>query len=156
MKRKPILLLALVLLALCLSGCQKADAPVQENTNAAQNISVEAYLADVTAQAADIQKALEAAQTQTEMNEKSKELADLWDAALNTLLTEAQKRLPAADYEKLTAEQSAWEAEKQAGVEFAGKAYEGGSMYALAVNTEAARLTEARVLEVAQKLTEAK
>ena len=154
MKKPLTALLALMLLLFCLTGCQKAATPVQENTAATmQSFSVEEYLSTVKAQAAILQASLENDDlTQTDMNQKSKELADLWEAALNTLLAEAQKSLSAADYEKLSAEQSAWEAEKTAAVEAAGKEYEGGSMYALVVNSEAAKLTEARVLELAEKL----
>lgn len=152
--KKPLpAFLALILLLCCLTGCQTADAPVQDNAATASTFSAGEYLSTVKTQAAALQASLENDDlTQTDMNQKSKEPADLWEAALNTLLTEAPKSLPAADYEKLTTEQSTWEIEKKASVEAAGKEYEGGSMYALVVNSEAAKLTEARVMELAEKL----
>lgn len=80
--------------------------------------------------------------TQAELNQKSQELRALWEEALNYLLDEAKKTLPEAEMEKLTAEQSAWETDMKTAIEATGKEYEGGSICALAVNTEAARLTE--------------
>jgi len=90
--------------------------------------------------------------TQTELNQKSQELRELWEAALNTLLDEAKQVLPEAEMDALTAEQSAWLEATEKAVETAGKEFEGGSMYALVVNSEAAALTEARVLELYEKL----
>ena len=68
------------------------------------------------------------------------------------LLDEAKKLLPEADVEKLTTEQSDWEADMAAAVETAGKEFEGGSMYALIVNAEAAKLTEERVYKLYELL----
>lgn len=152
--KRTLITLVLLALVVCLAGCQQEPTPVEERVPAAtQSAELADYLASVKAQAEAIKKALEQeALTQTDMNQKSQELAELWDAALAQVLAEAQKSLTAAAYEQLTAEQTAWEADKQAAVEAAGKAYEGGSMYALAVNMEAATRTEARVLELAETL----
>ena len=90
--------------------------------------------------------------TQTELNQKSQELRELWEAALNTLLDEAKQVLPEAEMDALTAEQSAWLEATEKAVETAGKEFEGGSMYALIVNMEAAGLTEARVYEIDKML----
>ena len=43
-------------------------------------------------------------------------------------------------------------ADKEAAVEEAGKEVEGGSMYPLVVNSEAAKLTEERVYELYEQL----
>jgi len=45
-------------------------------------------------------------------------------------------------------EQRTWIAEKEKAIEEVGKEVEGGSMYSLIVNTEAARITEERVYEL--------
>lgn len=90
--------------------------------------------------------------TQAEMNQKSEELRALWDEALKLLLDEAKKNLPEAELETLTAGQSAWESDTAAAVEAAGKDFEGGSMYGLVVNMEAAALIEARVYELYELL----
>ena len=64
----------------------------------------------------------------------------------------AKKTLPAAEKAKLTAEQSAWLETRTQTMEAAGKDVEGGSVYALVVNMEAARLTEARTNELYELL----
>ncbi|MBQ8313766.1 MAG: DUF1311 domain-containing protein [Clostridia bacterium] len=115
--------------------------------------TTEEYLTSAKEQADAIKASLEQDDlTQTSMNQLSEELRALWDEALNHLLDEAAKTLPEADMEKLTAEQSAWETDLEAAVEAAGKEYEGGSMYALVVNTEAAKLTQERVYELYELL----
>ena len=148
MKRTIIALLALLLLTCCLTGCQKDNA-VQDadNTAAADTVSALAdYLADIKDQSDAIRTSLEQdALTQLDMNEKSQALCDLWEGALTKVLAEAQKLLPEAQLAQLTAEQTAWETDTAAAVEAAGKDYEGGTMHALVVNTEKARLTEVRV-----------
>lgn len=141
---------------LCLAGCQKTTAPAEGNRQAEteRGIDLTAYLTAVRAQSDTVKTFLEQeALTQTDMNEKSGELADLWNETLDTLLAEAKKILPTAEYDQLMAGQAAWEAEKKAAIEAAGKDYQGGSMYALVINSEEARITEARVLMLAEQLT---
>ena len=112
-------------------------------------MTAEEYMTYVQEKSAAIKASLENDPlTQLGMNEKSKELADLWDAALVTVLVEAEKSLPADEFAKLTAEQATWLASKAQAVEAAGQELVGGSMYALVVNGEAATRTEARVYEV--------
>ena len=112
-------------------------------------MTTEEYLTSIKEQADAIKASLEQDDlTQTNMNLLSEDLRALWDEALNYLLDEAAKTLPEEELEKLTAGQSAWEADMKTAVEAAGKEYEGGSVYPLIVNTEAAKLTEARVYEL--------
>lgn len=137
---------------LCLAGCQKTTAPAEGNRQAETERGID--LTAVRAQSDTVKTFLEQdALTQTDMNEKSGELADLWNETLDTLLAVAKKILPAAEYDQLMAGQAAWEAEKKAAIEAAGKDYQGGSMYALVINSEEARITEARVLMLAEQLT---
>ena len=154
MKKTIIALLTLVLLVCCLTGCQKENAGVVNHTAATDAaVSLDDYLTDVKAQSAAVKTSLEQdALTQTDMNQKSKELRDLWEGALTHLLEKAQQSLTEAEWTKLTAEQTAWEAERTAAVEAAGKDYEGGSMYALTVNREAAARAEERVYQLYERL----
>ena len=116
-------------------------------------MTAEEYLTFVKKQSDAIKTSLEQEPlTQTDMNQKSEELRALWDETLNLLLDEAKKLLPEADVEKLTTEQSDWEADMAAAVETAGKEFEGGSLYPLIVNTEAAKLTEERVYKLYELL----
>ena len=149
MKKTLLALALLALLACCLAGCQKTAAPVTTAQTAA-SVEVKAalaeYMSSVKAQSAALKASLEQDDlTQTDMNLKSKELSDLWDGALNRVLEDAQKLLSEAQAAQLTAEQTAWLAEKSAAADTAGKEYEGGSMHALVVNSESAKRTEARV-----------
>ena len=116
-------------------------------------MTAEEYLTFVKEQSDAIKTSLEQEPlTQTDMNQKSEELRTLWDEALNLLLDEAKKILPETEVEALIAEQNTWEADTEAAVEAAGKEFEGGSLYPLIVNTEAAKLTEERVYKLYELL----
>jgi len=147
MRKTITALLLLCLMAMCLTGCQKkAD-------SAADKAELADYMASVESQSNALKSSLEKdALTQAEMNQKSGELRDLWDAALNRMLEAAKKALSAAEMKKLTTEQSTWLESRTQAAEAAGKAVEGGSIYTLVVNMEAAKLTEARVHELYERL----
>lgn len=90
--------------------------------------------------------------TQVNMNIKSQELYELWDDALNYLWDEVKRNTTEEEFEKLLTEQRTWIAEKEKAVEEAGKEVEGGSIYALVINREAAKITEERVYELYELL----
>ncbi len=90
--------------------------------------------------------------TQADMNVKAMELYETWDAALNTLWAELKDQMSEEEFEELLNEQRAWIAEKEQAVKEAGKEVEGGSLYALVVNMEAANITEERVYELYEML----
>ena len=85
---------------------------------------------------------------QAEMNEKSLELYNTWDAALNTLWAKLKEELPEDQMNDLLKEQRAWIAEKEQAVEEAGEEAKGGSLEPLLRNDKAAELTEKRVYEL--------
>ena len=99
--------------------------------------------------AAELETQLQNAQTQQEMNIASGDLYKVWDTALNTVWQLLRQALDEQTMQQLTAEQMTWITEKEAAVAAAGADYEGGSMYALAVNAEAAEWTQQRVYELA-------
>lgn len=154
MKKSVIAMLMLVMLVCCLTGCQKKPMVDTGSTvSEAKGSLTDDYLIPIKDKSDAIKISLEQEElTQTDMNQKSEELRALWDEALNQLLDEAQKVLPAAELEQLAAEQSAWAADMMTAVEAAGKAYEGGSLYPLVVNSEAAKLTEERVYHLYERL----
>lgn len=86
--------------------------------------------------------------TQAELNQTAQELYKLWDDALNDLWGKLQDSLPDDEFDKLLDAQLDWIAAKESAVEEAGKSYEGGSLYPLITNSEAARITEDRVYEL--------
>lgn len=156
------LMLALVILtAGFAAGCanEAPDANVnQESTAAEQNntLSIEAideYLASVKAQSDAINTSFENDPlTQTELNLKAMELSELWDGAMNYLLDELKNRMSEDEFSKLQDDQLVWAADKDKAVAEAGAEFEGGSFYSFIVNTEAARITEERVLELYEML----
>lgn len=147
MRKTITALLLLCLMAVCLTGCQKKD------DSAADKAGLANYLASVEAQSNALKASLENDPLpQVDMNMKSEELRQLWDTALTMMLDKAKSALPAAEWKTLTETQSAWTAATETAVAAAGKDWEGGSMYPLVVNMEAARLTEARVYEIYEML----
>lgn len=147
MRKTIIALLLLCLMAVCLTSCQKKDDSATDKAELAN------YLASVEVQSNALKSSLEKDElTQTEMNQKSGELRELWSAALTMMLDKAKSVLSEAEWNALTEEQNAWTAATETAVAAAGKDWEGGSMYPLVVNMEAANLTEARVYEIYEKL----
>ena len=160
MKKKVIITLVMLgVLALGMAGCQKEntkEAANKENTvteEQGSSVDYESYIATIEEQSDDIKYALEnEVVTQIEMNEKSQELFELWDGALNYLWGELKNVLSEKEFEELRDEQRTWIAQKEEAVEAAGKEVEGGSLYSMVVNTEAAKITEKRVYELYELL----
>ena len=160
MKKKVIITLVMLgVLSLGMAGCQNEKSKEEankENTvteEQGSNVDYESYIATIEEQSDDIKYALEnEVVTQIEMNEKSQELFELWDGALNYLWGELKNVLSDEEFEKLRDEQRTWITQKEEAVEAAGKEVEGGSLYSMVVNTEAAKITEKRVYELYELL----
>ena len=153
------LILTIALLAAELAG---GNVPLPQILPAAEPDTVQSagglddYMTSVAVQSSAIKDFLEyEAMTQTDMNLKSQELYELWDGALNYLWAELKNRLPEEDFAALENEQLAWNTEKEHAVKEAGREFEGGSIYPLVVNSEAARLTEERAYRLYNLLKEA-
>jgi uncharacterized protein YecT (DUF1311 family) len=82
------------------------------------------------------------------MDEKSGQLYELWDTALNQLWAELKNQLSEEEYQELLEEQREWINEKEESVKEAGEEVEGGSLYSLTVHMTAAAITEERVYEL--------
>lgn len=157
-----VLMLALVILtagfaAGCLNEAPDANVnqenAVTEQNNAVSNEAIDEYLASVKAQSDAINTSFENDPlTQTEMNLKSMELAELWDGALNYMIDALKTRLSEDEFSKLQDDQLTWIAERDKAIAEAGAEFEGGSFYSFIVNTEAASITEERVLELYEML----
>ena len=127
------------------------DTDAESQTEAGQNdiSNYDEYMTSIMKQSDIIKASLEQdTLTQTDMNLKSQELYELWDEALNYLWGELKDSLSEEEFSKLFDEQRIWITEKEKSVEEAGKKVEGGSIYSLVVNMEAAKLTEERVYEL--------
>ena len=148
MKKYLLLLLAVLLLA----GCAAQEAPVADAAPTEAVVQNEALtkwegeLASIGAQSDAIKYALQNDPlNQMEMNQKARELYDLWDGALNRLWTDLETALPEGVFDVLLQDQLTWIADKEAAMEAAGQMYEGGSIYPLIIYSEGAQITEDRV-----------
>lgn len=86
--------------------------------------------------------------TQTEYNEKTGQLYQMWDSDLNAVWRELKVILDAESFEEALSEQREWIATKEAEVKAAGAEVEGGSMQPMVMNMKAAELTKIRVYEL--------
>ena len=127
-----------LLIVLFASACAKSD--------------VEDYIISTELQSTSIKNFLEhEALTQNDMNLKSYELHELWKDTLNYLCDELKNKLPESEFEKLQEEQNNWIVEKEVALQNAGKEVEGGSIYALVINSESTKIIEERVYELYNK-----
>ena len=99
-----------------------------------------------------IEAQLQEAYTQADMNILSGEIYQAWDDTLNAIWSILKETLDVDAMEALTAEQLNWIAEKEAAVQAAGAEVDGGSMYPMVVNGEAAKWTKERVYLLAEYL----
>lgn len=153
---KKFILIPILIFALFISGCagNAAVAP-ESNAETTDNAPIEDKLSELNGYMASLEESADAIQTslekdalsQTDMNEKSAQLYKLWDDALNHFWRELKAALPEDEFSALLDEQLAWISDKDTAVSEAAADYEGGSMYALIANGEAAKITQERVYE---------
>ena len=89
---------------------------------------------------------------QSDMNELSHEIYQIWDDLLNELWAVLNNTLDEKTMHNLLEEQRAWITMKETEVKQASEAYTGGSMAPLVSNQKAAELTKERVYELADYL----
>lgn len=90
--------------------------------------------------------------TQTEYNDKTQDLYEWWDEALNRAWDVLKQVKDAETMQALTAEEREWIASKEEAVAEAGAEYEGGSMQPMVMNQKAAEMTRDRVYELLKLL----
>lgn len=71
--------------------------------------------------------------TQTDLNEKSQNIYEIWDITLNEIWEILKRNMSEEDMSILTKEQLDWIAMKKASMKEAEKEVEGGSMYGVVV-----------------------
>ena len=91
---------------------------------------------------------------QIDLNFLAGDLYYLWDGQLNRIWDYLKEEMEEDAFAALRDEQIAWIAEKEAAVEKAGAAYEGGSIQPMIMQTEAARITKERVEVLLQYVAE--
>ena len=89
---------------------------------------------------------------QSDMNELSHEIYQIWDDLLNELWAIMKDTLDEKTMHNLLEEQCEWITMKEAEAKKAGEAFSGGSMAPFASNQKAAELTKERVYELATYL----
>ena len=147
-----------LVIAILVSGCGTGNVETQNGLQSTEESHTETdkwdvYITSIKSQSDVIKNSLENDElTQMDMNIKSEELNKLWDDALNYLWGELKNSLSEDEFSKLLSEQRIWIEEKEKSVEEAGKEFEGGSIYPLVVNMEAAKITEERVYEFIELL----
>lgn len=110
---------------------------------------------ELTEMVEQTESALANAETQTQMNGLSRNLADLKDAQLFVLYVQLyEKLLPAKGREALAAEQARWLKARTRAAKSAVES-EGGSMAALEANGAEAAYTDKRLRDLTSRLTAA-
>ncbi len=127
----------------------RADA-LPEPTAAAFDpaLALELAIDEAQTEAVPLEEQLAQAATQADMNEAAAALYQVWDGALNRFWQTLREHLPEEEMQALTKEQLAWIAEKEAAVQAAQDAVDGGTMAALAGATAGTEATKARMNEL--------
>lgn len=86
--------------------------------------------------------------SQAELNEKSKELYDLWDSVLNHIWSVLKETKDEETMSSITEEELAWINKKEEAVDKAGAELEGGSSQSMMMQMKAAEMTKERVYEL--------
>ncbi|MCD7715109.1 MAG: DUF1311 domain-containing protein [Lachnospiraceae bacterium] len=115
-------------------------------SGSALRIQATEEVAAAAGQAEEIEYRLEnEALSQSELNQYSYEMYQIWDDALNTLWGYLKDSLSEEEMDALTEEELVWIAEKENEAAAAGAEFEGGTMQPFLENTTAAAMTKDRV-----------
>lgn len=114
----------------------------------AERIAMEISFAEESAE--ELEKKLQEATTQLDMNTISGELFQTWDDTLNIVWKLLEAELDSADMEKLRTEEREWITWKDAEVDAAGQRTAGGSAQSMDRYQKAAELTRERVYQLAE------
>lgn len=85
---------------------------------------------------------------QSQLNEASMQLYDVWDYALNSIWNALKRTMDKDVMAALTKEEREWIEKKEQAVAKEGAEFEGGSMQPMVENLKGAKMTEERVLEL--------
>lgn len=91
--------------------------------------------------------------SQSELNQLSYEMYQIWDDALNVLWGYLKESLSEEEMTALTTEEIAWITEKESAIASVGAEFEGGTMQPYVENTTGADLTKERVYVLLEKLS---
>ena len=92
--------------------------------------------------------ALDAADTQTDMNLASKQIADFWDAKLGILEKQISQKLDGEERKRFSDSKERWHSYRAQEVRFRSSFFDGGSIQPLMANMSYSEITEHRVDEM--------
>lgn len=105
-------------------------------------------VADAEVEMAELERRMQEALTQLDMNDIASQQYWLWDGVLNELWGVLKRIQSEEEMEVLTLRQRDWIKAKEAAADEAGKEFEGGSMQPMAYSLRAMELTRERVYEL--------
>jgi uncharacterized protein YecT (DUF1311 family) len=103
-------------------------------------------------QTAALNRRMQAAQTQTELNELAGQKFQVWDNELNSVWKRLEGTLSKDAMERLRAEERTWISQKEKAMQQEAAAFGGGSMASMAYAEKGTELTRARVYVLAEYL----
>lgn len=133
---------------------QESAEDIAEDSDIQADFDVQNVLEEAESEASALQKKLleDPSLTQADMNDLSHEIYQVWDGVLNDFWKSLKSALDENTWNSLLEEQRTWITEKEAEVKLAGEEVGGGSMAPLVADQRAAKLTRARVYELASYL----
>ena len=103
-------------------------------------------------QTAALNRRMQAAQTQTELNELAGQKFQVWDNELNSVWKRLENTLSKDAMNRLRAEERTWISQKEKAMQQEAAAFGGGSMASMAYAEKGTELTRARVYVLAEYL----
>ena len=103
-------------------------------------------------QTAALNRRMQAAQTQTELNQLAGQKFQVWDNELNSVWKRLENTLSKDAMDRLRAEERTWISQKEKAMQQEAAAFGGGSMASMAYAEKGTELTRARVYVLAEYL----
>ena len=132
-----------------------APAPYAPAAPAARQGQYEAVRMEINGaeeQTAALNRRMQAAQTQTELNQLAGQKFQVWDNELNSVWKRLENTLSKDAMDRLRAEERTWISQKEKAMQQEAAAFGGGSMASMAYAEKGTELTRARVYVLAEYL----
>jgi uncharacterized protein YecT (DUF1311 family) len=127
----------------CLVGCQQ---PLQHK-GSAKTETADAELTPWT-ELQRLTAALDAAESQTDMNLASKKISEFWDAKLTSVENRIEEKLDKQQQKRFSAASGLWRRYRTDEVKFHADVFSGGSTQPLIANESYSQITQLRVAEL--------
>ena len=127
-------------------------APAAPTARQGQYEAVRMEINGAEEQTAALNRRMQAAQTQTDLNQLAGQKFQVWDNELNSVWKRLEGTLSKDAMERLRAEERTWIAQKEKAMQQEAAAYGSGSMASMAYAEKGTELTRARVYVLAEYL----